>query len=171
MNELKLFERTKHSEWYISPNGSVFMRTKYQGRDNTLKEKTPTLNKRRCYIYVRTPSGNHLLHRLVAVNFIPNPENKPCVNHKNGIKTDNSLNNLEWVTYSENSKHAYDNNFTTIHRGSSHCNSKLTEEQVIEIRKSYVKGGNISHREIAKKHNVTRELIRDIINYKKWKHI
>jgi hypothetical protein len=47
------------------------------------------------------------LHVLLAEAFIPNPFNKPCINHKNGKKTDNSLQNLEWVTYSENTLHAY----------------------------------------------------------------
>ena len=62
----------------------------------------------RCALYKNGKQKSYLIHRLVAIHFVPNIYNKPDVNHKNGVKSDNTAENLEWVTKSENSKHAYD---------------------------------------------------------------
>lgn len=76
-----------------------------------------------------------LVHRLVATHFIPNPENKPTVNHIDGNKLNNEKSNLDWNTRSENSKHGFNNGLIKSKYGSSNGNAKLTPEQVEQIRK------------------------------------
>jgi len=71
------------------------------------------------------------IHRVMAKAFIPNPNKKPQINHINGIKSDNSLNNLEWCTASENQKHAVKNNLTTKKFGSDHWKSRLDDVQAL----------------------------------------
>ena len=71
---------------------------------------------------------NFLLHRLVAIHFIQNPNNEKCVNHKDGNPLNNDILNLEWCSYSYNSFHGYEKN------GRLNPNRKLKESQVIEIK-------------------------------------
>lgn len=66
-----------------------------------------------------------LVHRLVAINYIENPCNKPCVNHIDGNKQNNSIDNLEWCTWSENEQHSY----TILNKqASKHCLGKTGYE-------------------------------------------
>lgn len=69
-------------------------------------------------VCLRKDNKNHhyTIHRLVAIHFIDNLFDKPCVNHKDGNKTNNLVTNLEWVTISENTKHAYDTGLFTVSR-------------------------------------------------------
>jgi hypothetical protein len=111
------------------------------------------------------------VHRLVAIAFIPNPENKPSVNHIDGDKANNSVNNLEWVTASENTKHAYANNLMAIPKGEKHYNSKLTPELVLRI-KSLSKAGHSSPVIVSILGiDITERGIRKVLNGKSWKHL
>jgi hypothetical protein len=119
-------------------------------------------------LYGETVKKSILVHRLVAQAFLPNLDNKPCVNHKDGNKANNSVENLEWCTISENHKHAYDTGLKL--KGQNHPNSKLKTEDILNIRSLY-KNEKVTHQELSKRFNVARSLIAAILNNKIWTHI
>lgn len=115
-----------------------------------------------------TIKKNFRVHRLIASAFLPNTNQKKEVNHINGIKTDNRIENLEWSTSSENKIHAFKTGLKKPSnlKGIKNGRCKLTEINVLQIRKSA-----LSNKELSIIYCVTPELIGQIKNRKRWIHI
>ena len=122
---------------------------------------------KRVSLWYNGKANDHRIHRLVAQSFIPNPENKLEVNHKNGIRNDNRECNLEWTTGEENAKHRVEVlNQGDSFKGKKNGNSSLTEEDVISIRSS-----KLSRKELSELYEVSVTQIGRILTRKLWTHI
>lgn len=106
-------------------------------------------------------------HRLVAEAFIPNPENKPFVNHIDGNKLNNDVSNLEWVTHEENMEHA--KNFSLVHRGERNAKAILTEEIVEQVCKMLEYG--FRNKDISESTGVSKYNVSLIRAGTCWRHI
>ncbi len=121
------------------------------------------------YLFKEDTRRTCLIHRLVAEAYIPNPENKPNINHKDSDRKNNKAYNLEWCTPAENTLHA------TLYggkkdQGSKSKMAKLTEDEVISIRKEYEETSPMK-KTLALKYNVSPGLISQIVNRRIWRHI
>lgn len=117
---------------------------------------------------------NFRIHKAVAETFIPNPKNKPEVNHIDGNKQNNYVENLEWVTGSENVQHAYNMGLASAksHQGENSSTNKLTDEDVLYIKTNYKpRHPEFGCRALARKFGVHHKLIEMIIHNERWKHI
>ena len=153
MREYRTFDL---SDYTITENGEVI-------NNHTLRRVKAQPNGKG-YLRVCTGGKRRFVHRLVAEKYIPNPENKPQVNHKDGNKLNNSIGNLEWVTNQQNRDHAVKNGLQI--RGENCSWSKLSKKQVDFIRNH----PEITAIELSKVFGVSKSTIRDIRNFMSWKN-
>ena len=117
------------------------------------------------YRQILLDGRSQLLHKLIAEQYIANPENKAEVNHINGDKRDNRIENLEWTTPSENSQHAYDTGLAS-NAGEDNPRAKVTDEDVSDIR-MFAKAG-IKIRDIKKVYPLSHSSVYRIIKETTW---
>jgi hypothetical protein len=122
-------------------------------------------------IYKDKKQKSFYVHRLVAESFVDNPENKPTVNHKNGIKQDNRCFNLEWSTYSENNQHSYDFGLKKRPKGELSVKTKFTNEKVLAVRRLYRMRPNLNKAALSRRLGVCESCVSNILSRKRWNHI
>ena len=158
----KYYKIKGYEDYYITKSGKIF---------STLTNKELKFDKS-CHGYCKVKLMDRRLgrfinlqvHRIVATQFIPNPNNLPEVNHKDGNKSNNSVYNLEWCTAEYNRRHAKEANLYKVEEDSPRA--KLTKQQVIQIYKDWETCKNKST--LAKKYNVSNALIGEIVRGVRW---
>lgn len=106
------------------------------------------------------------VHRLVAIAFIVNQYNLKEVNHKDGNKKNNNVENLEWTSREENIRHGFDTGLISVKKGEETSGAKLTNEIVLSVFKS-----NVGPRELSRRMNLPYSTVASIKNGGSWNHI
>ena len=121
-------EKRRYFGYWVYSDGRIYG---IKGK-KFLSEKDNGIGYKGVGIFIDGIKKRTYVHRIVATVFILNPEDKPCVNHKDGNKANNCVDNLEWVSYKANCIHGLENKL--IKSGCSHARSSLSPSQIKEIR-------------------------------------
>ena len=143
--------------YYIDMEGRVYSDRKF----NKLTELKQYTTGYKGYVKVRIDKKDYFVHRLVAIAFLVNPENKETVNHIDGDKSNNHVSNLEWCTRSENTQHAYD---IGLHKPYSGIKDKGNNKFAKEWDELLKQG--LSFRKIGKLYGVSHHTVSRTINKK-----
>ena len=151
--------------YQVSNKGNV----KSFKRENPRMLKTPLCSRgySKVGLSVNGKTKSKRVHRIVAETFISNPEGKPNINHINGIKTDNRVENLEWCTQKENVRHAVDTGLFSA-TGENNVRCKITEADAMEIKYGYQ---GMKQKDVAEIYGISQSQVCRIRLGKLWGHI
>lgn len=169
LNMLKtkdIFIDGEKSEYTVDTLGRVYSKI-------SKKYLKPFINSNGYYLvdlHHKKKSHTMQLHRIVAIAFIPNPDLLPTVNHKDGDKSHNYVENLEWMSQLDNVRHAWATGLAKPRYGKDNPANVYTEDQIHAVC-AYIEMDQLTNQEIAAKCGVNITLIRDIKFRGKWKQI
>lgn len=125
----------------------------------------------RVYLHTNGKTSGLLIHRAVALSYIPNPQGLPHINHKDGDPTNNRVENLEWCDAAANARHAVANGLTKMPKqsGAANSQSKLTEHDVRSMRVAHAGGESCAA--IARRLSLNPKTVWDIVHRKRWEHV
>lgn len=109
----------------------------------------------------------YLVHRMVALANLPNPDDKPQVNHIDGVKENNSVENLEWCSNLENNRHASSMGLHKV--GDKRPNSSLSDREVLEMRQLREQGWN--YYQLGRKYNIAYQTAHKVCTYQTYRHL
>lgn len=175
MNRKEVWRVYPHNDNYEVSNMGRICRARDLGfggnwkRGGLLKQTITDRGYTAVTLYKNKKRKSSRIHTLVLETFVGDcPKGKEC-NHKDGVKVNNRLENLEWVTPKENMLHASKNGLLRTIKGEKHRWAKLTKDSIVEIKKLRCNGW--LYREIAEIFNVDKTTISHIIRKKSWRHI
>jgi len=162
--------------YHVSNLGNLKRIAGYDSAGLWRKERmlSPTLtgDKRNCYGTNLCKNGkmsHKRIHRLVAQAFIPNPDELPHINHKDGNGLNNHVDNLEWVTQKRNVQHAHETGLTQM-KGEDNTKAKIIENDVREIRRLYNEEG-MSKLAISRLYPISDAMVGNIVRGDNWSHV
>ena len=157
-----------HSYYSVTPDGRIFT---HKRRSGWITGATDKLGYKRLNATDDSGSRSNLyVHRAVAMAYLPNPDNKPHVNHKDNNPSNNHVGNLEWCTAAENRAHAAKQNRLPRLQGDSNGNHKYSRELIKKIRALY-DSGRYNQSELARKYGMPQPTIHVIVRRKQWSNI
>lgn len=163
---MKEINSEEYSGYFATEDGLIF--SNKTGELKALTQRVQWSYKAVALVLNGKGTKRHV-HRLVALAFLDNPENKPWVNHKDGNKFNNHVDNLEWSTRQENIDHAWETGLSVPPIGEENGRSILSEKEVIEIYNALLEGSDGPS--LAALYGVEKSTINNIKRRKLWLHV